>query len=296
MTAAPLVLWQLEPTDARGQLAAIAALDAAGIDAVVLGGAAISGVDPVLIAAAASRRSPRIGLIAELTPWIQPPFHTARVLGTLDALTSGRAGWFVDDAAPEFRSSDDTPRWNPTVAGDEEAGAELAAAAAEYVDTALALWNTWEPDAVIADVEAGQYVDPAKVHVADVRGAHYAVRGPLNMPRSPQGRPVLLARAGTPVAARADVLVVAAEVEVGPARRDGIRVLLEVTGDGMLTPPATEADGYLVTGVPPGELFGRLVHGVLPTLASSRVGLLRDRLGLPASAFDFAPALEGAIR
>ena len=64
--------------------------------------------------------------------------------------------------------------------------------AAEFVEVVKGLWDSWEPGAVIADVESGQFVLPEKVHVIDHEGEHFQVRGPLNCTRCPQGQPVLI--------------------------------------------------------------------------------------------------------
>ncbi|MCU1446424.1 LLM class flavin-dependent oxidoreductase [Cryobacterium sp.] len=288
----PLVLWSVEGGDLRRQLASIAELDAVGVDAVVLPGGSLATADPILIAGAASRRAPRVGLIASLSPWLQPPFHTARVLGTLDALTRGRAGWLVDPAPTKFSATDDTDRWTASGVSDL---AELDRAFADYLAAAAALWNSWQPGALVADVGGGQYVDPAKVQVPHYRGEFFSVRGPLNMPRSPQGRPVILARwpigavVNDTASSHADVLIVSQQADVSAARNQTATVLLELHGTAAGAPPATTADGYLISGVSDPALYGHVVHTVLPGLLppTGRRGLLRERLRLPADAFDW---------
>lgn len=64
--------------------------------------------------------------------------------------------------------------------------------AREFVDIATSLWDSWEDDAIVADKKSGIFADPRKVHELDHRGDSFAVRGPLNLPRSPQGRPVII--------------------------------------------------------------------------------------------------------
>ena len=55
----------------------------------------------------------------------------------------------------------------------------------------LQLWDSWEPDAIIADKESGIYADPAKVHVVHHEGKYYRCHGRHFCAPSPQGRPVL---------------------------------------------------------------------------------------------------------
>jgi FMN-dependent oxidoreductase (nitrilotriacetate monooxygenase family) len=54
------------------------------------------------------------------------------------------------------------------------------------------LWDSWADDAVLDDREGGRYADPKRVKPVNHVGPHYKVAGPLNLPRSPQGRPVLV--------------------------------------------------------------------------------------------------------
>lgn len=64
--------------------------------------------------------------------------------------------------------------------------------AREFVDVVNGLWDGWEDDAFVQDKEEGTYYDPGGVHVLHHRGRHFQVRGPLNVARSPQGRPVVV--------------------------------------------------------------------------------------------------------
>src|SRR5690606_11813517 len=304
MPTRPTVLWLLEPASARDTVRAIAELDLAGADAVVLPAESRGGPEPLLTAAAAARRAPRIGLIAEISPWSQPPFLTARALNTLDALTRGRAGWFVTAEDTGAVCADDSGRWNPAGTGPREREEALA----DYLAATAALWNSWEPHAIVADVPSGRYVDADCVHVPGYRGPYYATRRPLSAPRPPQGRPVRVAdfaaaaepsrrtgcaAPGTAASDTADVLLVADESEVAAAAATASHVLLRVGPERALDPPPTGVDGYAFHGIGPGALFGRVLHEVLPAAAAARDGLLRDRLGLPAGDFDYVPCEAG---
>lgn len=283
----PLIVWIAEPGSARDTLNTVVELDALGVDAVVLPGEADGAADALLLASAATRRAPRIGLIPALSPWSQPPFHTARALNTLDALSRGRAGWFIDDRPLDGGGSDDSGRWFPQDAAPEDREDALA----DYLAATAALWNSWEPDSIVADLESGRYVDAARVHVPHYRGSHYSSRGPLNAPRGPQGRPVRFALDAAIECA--DVVIVDSEDAAIAARLTGVRVLLQLNGDAALAPPRTVADGYAFAGLARGPRYGEVMHGVIPTLldgAEPRTGLLRERFALPEEAFAFAPA------
>ena len=54
------------------------------------------------------------------------------------------------------------------------------------------LWDSWAADAVIDDRTGGFYARRERIRPINHRGAFYSVAGPLNMPRCPQGRPVLV--------------------------------------------------------------------------------------------------------
>src|SRR5690606_29072126 len=57
---------------------------------------------------------------------------------------------------------------------------------------AKGLWDSFEEDAIIIDRDTGQFTDSTKVHALNHAGPHFRVKGPLNVPRSPQGYPVLV--------------------------------------------------------------------------------------------------------
>ena len=70
--------------------------------------------------------------------------------------------------------------------------AERYARAEEFVDVVRGLWDSYEDDAFPRNKESGLYMDPDRVHFLNHKGAHFSVRGPSSVPRSPQGQPVLI--------------------------------------------------------------------------------------------------------
>jgi FMN-dependent oxidoreductase (nitrilotriacetate monooxygenase family) len=126
-----------------------------------------------------------IGLGATYSTTYYSPFHVARTFATLDHLTKGRAAWNV------VTSVNDSEAQNfglDQVIGHDERYDR----ADEFLTATTGLWDTWEDDALILDRAAGIFADPAKVHELNYEGEWFKVRGPLTVPRSPQGRPVLL--------------------------------------------------------------------------------------------------------
>jgi FMN-dependent oxidoreductase (nitrilotriacetate monooxygenase family) len=126
-----------------------------------------------------------LGLGATYSTTYYPPFHVARTFATLDQLTRGRSAWNV------VTSVNDAEARN--FGQDIHLGHdERYDRAEEFVDVVARLWDSWEDDALIGDREGGIFADPTKVHELHHHGPYFDVRGPLTVPRSPQGRPVLL--------------------------------------------------------------------------------------------------------
>lgn len=126
-----------------------------------------------------------IGLGATYSTTYYSPFHVARTFATLDHLSAGRAAWNV------VTSVNDGEAQNYGV--DVHLGHdERYDRADEFLAATTGLWDTWDDDALVLDRTAGNFADPDKVHELHHRGEWFSVRGPLTVPRSPQGRPVLL--------------------------------------------------------------------------------------------------------
>jgi alkanesulfonate monooxygenase SsuD/methylene tetrahydromethanopterin reductase-like flavin-dependent oxidoreductase (luciferase family) len=64
--------------------------------------------------------------------------------------------------------------------------------AKEFVELAMKLWVSWEEKALLHDKSNAHFADPNRLHYLNHAGEYFYVRGPLNVPRSPQGRPVLI--------------------------------------------------------------------------------------------------------
>lgn len=145
--------------------------------------------DPIAILGALAVSTEHIGLIGTSSTTYNDPFTVARQFATLDQLSNGRAGWNVVTtayaaAAPNYGSTSLPDH------GDRYARGE------EFVDVVRALWEAWEPDAIVADRSAGVYADASRIHAIDHSGEHFQVTGPLPIPRSPQGS-IPLAQAGS---------------------------------------------------------------------------------------------------
>ncbi|MEU4657408.1 LLM class flavin-dependent oxidoreductase [Streptomyces sp. NPDC023723] len=126
-----------------------------------------------------------IGLGATYSTTYYPPFHVARTFATLDHLSGGRAAWNI------VTSVNDAEAQNFGV--DRHIGHDKRYdRAEEFVEVVAKLWDSWEDGAIVGDRESGVFADPDLVHEIDHRGEYFTVRGPLTVPRTPQGRPVII--------------------------------------------------------------------------------------------------------
>ncbi|WP_369045873.1 LLM class flavin-dependent oxidoreductase [Sinomonas sp. P10A9] len=142
-------------------------------------------VEPTVLLAALAAVTERIGLIATASTSYNSPYNLARRFASIDHLSGGRAGWNVvttagADAARNFGLDD-----QPLHRGRYER-------AAEFLEVASKLWDSWEDDAIVADKEAGIWADARRVRAVEHSGRHFSVWGALDIPRSPQGRPVIV--------------------------------------------------------------------------------------------------------
>jgi FMN-dependent oxidoreductase (nitrilotriacetate monooxygenase family) len=126
-----------------------------------------------------------IGLGATYSTTYYSPFHVARTFATLDHLSGGRAAWNVVTSVNDSEAQN----YGVDVHLDHDARYDRAD---EFLRATTGLWDTWEDDALVHDRASGRFADPAKVHALDHDGEWFRVKGPLTVPRSPQGRPVLL--------------------------------------------------------------------------------------------------------
>ena len=126
-----------------------------------------------------------IGLGATYSTTYYSPFHVARTFATLDHLTAGRAAWNVVTSVNDSEAQN--YGFTEHIAHDERYDR-----ADEFLEATTGLWDTWEDDALVLDRESGRFADPDKVHELGYEGKWYSTRGPLTVPRCPQGRPLLM--------------------------------------------------------------------------------------------------------
>jgi N-acetyl-S-(2-succino)cysteine monooxygenase len=143
------------------------------------------GFEPITLLSYLAAVTKHIGLIGTASTTYLEPFHLARKFASLDLLSEGRAGWNLVTSATDYES-------NNFGLEKQKNHALRYDIAREYVDVVKALWNSFDDDAFLLDKANARFVDHARVHELNHRGQYYAVRGPLHVPRSAQGNPVLV--------------------------------------------------------------------------------------------------------
>lgn len=141
-------------------------------------------LDPLTLLAALSTATERIGLVATASTTYNEPYNLARRYATLDHVSRGRAAWNIVTTANANAAANFGYPHHPDAD-------QRYQRAAEFLEVVLKLWDSWEEGAFIGDKEGGQLVDADRIHAIDHEGPYFSVRGPLEVPRSPQGRPVL---------------------------------------------------------------------------------------------------------
>jgi FMN-dependent oxidoreductase (nitrilotriacetate monooxygenase family) len=241
-------------------------------------------LEPTTLLGALSVTTRHLGLGGTMSTTYSDPFTVARAIASLDHLSGGRAAWNAVTSS------------NAGAAANFSRGAHMPhddryAQAEEFVDVVTGLWDCWGDDAVVRDRAGGVYVDPARIRALEHDGPHFQVRGPLNMSRSPSGRPVILqagaSDAGLRFAARAaDIaFTVAHSLEEAQAHYAGFKAMLPAFG-------RAPCDCHVLPGVMPfigrtdqeaKDLLDRLQGFLDPAnalaLVSNRIG--HDLSGYP---------------
>ena len=140
--------------------------------------------EPLTVLSALASVTRHLGLVGTLSTSYSEPFTVARQFASLDHLSHGRAGWNVVTSPLEGSAKNFSREKHP----DHALRYRIAD---EYLDVVKGLWNSWEEDAFIRDKASGQFFDPAKLHTLNHHGDFFQVAGPLNIGRTPQGRPII---------------------------------------------------------------------------------------------------------
>lgn len=245
-------------------------------------------LEPLTLLSAVAGATKHIGLGATVSTTYSDPFTVARVFASLDHLSGGRAAWNAVTTA------------NPTAAANfgtiHPDHAKRYEIAEEFLTVVRGLWDCWADDAIVADRETGLYIDPAKVRCLDHDGAHFKVKGPLNIGRSPQGQPIILQAGGSgpgqELAAKSADVVFSVTQDL-----DEARAFYRSVKDRLPKYGRAEDSMVILPGLMP--IVGRTereAHDKLAALQgfiseTNALSLLSDRFGIDMSVYD----LDGPI-
>lgn len=171
-------------------------------------------LEPISTLGALAMATKKIGLIATASTTYMEPFNLARQFASLDHVSAGRIGWNIV-------TTWSVPAASNFGANDQISHADRYLRAEEYVKIIKELWDSWSDDAVVDNRTGGLYAKVEGIRPIDHTGDYYQVAGPLNVPRCPQGRPVLVqagsSEVGREFAARHAEAVFTAHLEMATA-------------------------------------------------------------------------------
>lgn len=224
-----ITYWEeLARTAERGRLDAVFLADgqAAGLGGV--GRGPLWFLEPITVLTAMARATERVGLVTTVSSTFWQPFHAARLLGSLQHISGGRAGVNVVTSMTDDEARNHGMDRLPD-------HAERYARAEEFIEVLTGLWESWPPEAIVAD-PAGDYVDESRLRPLGHTGPAFRVAGPLNVPGSSHGRPVLFqagaSEPGRDLAARyaEGIYAVAWDLPSARAYREDIRARAAAAG------------------------------------------------------------------
>ncbi|MFD1725743.1 LLM class flavin-dependent oxidoreductase [Rhizobium viscosum] len=175
----------------------------------------VSHFEPLTLLSVLAAVTNCIGLVGTASTTFNDPYNVARQFASLDHISNGRAGWNAvtssdPNAAPNFGHAEHVQH------------ADRYKRAEEFADVVAGLWDSFDDDAFVRDRASGSYYDQSKMRVLNHAGDFFQVRGPLNTPRSPQGRPVMVqagsSDAGKDLAARTAEVVFTVQSTLASAK------------------------------------------------------------------------------
>lgn len=244
----------------------------------------VTSFEPFTLLSALAAVTERIGLVATGSTSFDEPFHIARRFASLDHISGGRAGWNIvttsnPDAALNFGLSEQPDH------------ALRYRRAREFYDVVTGLWDSFADDAFPRDVASGTYMEPSRMHVLNHAGAHFNVRGPLNIARPVQGWPVIV-QAGASEDGRQLAAETAEVVFAAPSGLEDARAFLADVKGRMMTlgrdPEHLKIlpGALVVVGDTLADANARRAHLDSLVHYENAIGSLSIALGHDASGFD----------
>ncbi len=246
-------------------------------------------LDVMMTLAAVARETNRIGLVATGSTTFNEPFNLARQFKALDVMSHGRAGWNAITSS----GNDVAANYGRII----PSSADRYGRGHEAIQLIQALWGSWGKEAWLHDQEGGHFAATNQILPVNLKGKYVGSRGPLYIPPSEQGQPIIFHAGGSPnaheLAGRfANVVIGAAfTIEDAKAQRNAFRAAAKSFGrnpdeinyiPGLMTTIAKDRRSALDRRI---QLAGRLL--------SERFDYLQKLLGIPLHANQLDQPLSG---
>lgn len=205
-------------------------------------------LEPLSLVSALSAVVKDIGFLVTASTSYTEPFNTARMFASIDHISKGRVGWNVVTSALEEEAVNFGRDSNIDHATRYER-------ASEFLDVVKSLWDSWEDDALVIDKSLGVFANRDHVHALNHHGKHFKVKGPLNVPRPPQGYPVIV-QAGSSDAGK-ELAAAQADLHFAVVRNEQEGLAYRADINDRLAKYGRKAESL------------KLLPGILPIVASS---------------------------
>src|SRR6202522_4573918 len=140
--------------------------------------------DTFTVLAALAAVTDYLGLTGTINSTFNEPYEVARQFASLDHLSGGRAAWNVVTSWDAF-TGENFRRAGYLAQNDRYERART------FLRTATELWDSWQGDEVVADKRGGRFLTTPAAGAFGHKEAFFDIAGQFNVPRSPQGRPVI---------------------------------------------------------------------------------------------------------
>lgn len=141
--------------------------------------------EPLTLLAALAAVTDHIGVGGTVSSSYALPYTAARMLANIDHISGGRGAWNLVTSVSDGEARN--------YGRQQHYGhAERYARAEEFIEVVQKLWDSWGDDALLLDAQSGRYAEPEAFHYLNHAGNFFDVKGPINIPRPPQGQPVLI--------------------------------------------------------------------------------------------------------
>ncbi|MDA0238816.1 MAG: LLM class flavin-dependent oxidoreductase [Proteobacteria bacterium] len=142
-------------------------------------------IEPFTLMCTLAQHTKHLGLVCTSTSTYDQPYMLARRFASLDIVSGGRAGWNLITSGNKAEADSFGFEEHPEKSTRYRRGREFA-------NVVRGLWNSWQEGVFVRDKQTGQYLDTDRLRILQHEGEFLRVKGPLNVPYSPQGEPVLV--------------------------------------------------------------------------------------------------------